>query len=198
MTHSPSSAETIIFLGPQGSGKGTQVSAICTHFHAAGRLVAKVETGKPFRVLSAEGGYAASRISAYTDNGQLVPSVITNALVVQELLASVTPETTIVLDGYPRDKAQAHVLEEALQFFERSRIIVVHLDTPDTVVTARMMERGRRDDTEAAIAERLRIYHTLTEPVVAYYKDRPETTFMTINGALPIDEVTAQIIAQLV
>jgi len=197
MTPFPSSVKTIIFLGPQGSGKGTQVGAVCDYLTRLDLVVAKVETGKPFRELSARGGYAATRVRDYIEVGQLVPSVITNALVVRELLDTVALETHLVLDGYPRDLAQATILEEALQFFERTEVMVIHLDTPDDVVTARMLGRGRSDDTETAIAERLRLYHALTEPVVAYYRKRPATTFVTINGALPIAEVTEQIIAHL-
>jgi adenylate kinase len=191
------SPKTIIFLGPQGSGKGTQVSAVYDYLQSQGGVVAKIETGKPFRELSARGGYAATRVRAYIDAGQLVPSVITNALVVRELLDTVTPDTHLVFDGYPRDIAQAHILEEALVFFERTALTVIHLDTPDDVVTARMRERGRSDDTEAVIAERLRLYHELTEPVVEYYQSRATTDFIAINGALSIEAVTADICAHL-
>ncbi len=191
------SPRTIIFLGPQGTGKGTQVGAVCDHLGGLGQPVTKVETGKPFRELVTRGGYAAARVRAHIDAGELVPSVITNALVVRELLDTVSPETHVVLDGYPRDLAQAQILEEALCFFERPTLTVIHLDTPDDIVTARMRERGRSDDTAPVIRERLRLYHELTEPVVTYYKERPNTQFITINGALSIESVTREIISKL-
>jgi adenylate kinase len=190
-------AETIIFIGPQGSGKGTQVEALSAAFAASQLPVFVAQTGQPFRELAARGGYAAARVRDTIEAGHLVPHVIVNALVVKELVDNLSPDTNLIFDGYPRDVAQAETLEAALNFFERSALTVIHLDTPDEVVIARMKGRGRSDDTDAVIAERLRLYHSLTEPLVAYYQARPHTNFITVNGALPISEVTAIITTKL-
>ncbi len=191
-------AHTILFIGPQGSGKGTQVAAVANYLRAHDSVsVEQIETGTPFRELAERGGFAAALVKELIEHGQFVPNVITNALVMQELVDRLTPECHVLLDGYPRDLDQAHTLEAALTFFKRPRLTVFHLDTPDEVVIARMKGRGRSDDTDVAIAERLRLYHTATEPLVAYYRSRPETTFVTVNGAESIESVTRQLVATL-
>lgn len=190
-------AKTIIFIGPQGSGKGTQVEAVAAAFTARAEAVFVAQTGQPFRELAARGGYAAARVRDTIEAGHLVPHVIVSALVVKELIDNLSPETNLILDGYPRDVAQAETLEEALAFFERPQLTVIHLDTPDEVVIARMKGRGRNDDTDEAIAQRLQLYHTLTEPLVAHYVKRPDTNFVTIDGAQPIRVVTKEITAAL-
>lgn len=190
-------AKTIIFIGPQGSGKGTQVEAVAAAFTARAEVVFVAQTGQPFRELAARGGYAAARVRDTIEAGHLVPHVIVSALVIKELIDNLSPETNLILDGYPRDVAQAETLEEALAFFERPQLTVIHLDTPDEVVIARMKGRGRNDDTDEAIAQRLQLYHTLTEPLVAHYVKRPDTNFVTIDGAQPIRVVTKEITAAL-
>lgn len=189
---------TILFIGPQGSGKGTQVAAVATYLREQGTVpVEQIETGTPFRELAQRGGFAATLVKDLIEHGRFVPPVITNALVMRELVDRLTPECHLLLDGYPRDIDQAHTLEEALQFFKRPHLTVFHLDTPDEVVIGRMRGRGRSDDTEEAIAERLRLYHSVTEPLVSYYQARPETTFIAIDGAESIAAVTRTIVAAL-
>jgi adenylate kinase len=184
---------TIIFIGPQGSGKGTQVAMLEAKLRKAGSAVMNLQTGKPFRELAARGGYAADIVAERLAAGQLIPDFFTNALVTKELVDQLTPEMHLLLDGYPRNRAQAEVVEVMLTFFKRPSLTIIHLDTPDEIVQERMQSRGRNDDTPAAITERLRLYHAETEPLVAYYRARPDTNFIHIDGAPPIETVTKQI-----
>jgi adenylate kinase len=186
-------SKTIIFLGPQGSGKGTQVEKLASHLDSRHEPVTVLQTGKPFRDLSARGGFAAELVRNRIEKGKLIPNAVTNALVISEMMHVTTPDTHLIFDGYPRDVAQAEVLDEALQFFERSELTIVHLDSPDSVVIKRMKSRGRSDDTDEGIAERLRLYHSVTKPVLAYYQARPQTVLHTIDGALTIEEVASRI-----
>ena len=75
--------QTIIFIGPQGSGKGTQVREITTHLEENSRQpVTNIETGKAFRKLAQEGGYTADRVKELLAEGKMIPNFLTKAFVV--------------------------------------------------------------------------------------------------------------------
>ena len=183
--------KTIIFIGPQGSGKGTQVDLLKETIAKVDpeRFINHVQTGKPFRELAAAGGYTAEVVKNLIDNGKFVPDVLTNAFVVNEFVNQHVEGAHILLDGYPRNEAQAIQCNELFAFYGRKNIDVIHLDTAKEVVVKRMLERGRDDDTEAAIEERLRKYHKVTEPLLDFYAGLENATVHYIDGGQTIDEV---------
>lgn len=194
-----SSPLTIIFIGPQGSGKGTQIDLLCERLKSQvdARPITHIQTGVPFRELAASGGYTAAVVKELVETGKLVPNVLTNALVMQEFVRQHEASAHVIFDGYPRDIEQAKTCDDIFTLYNRTDVYVIYLDTPEDVVTARMLERGRADDTEAVIAERLRQYKAATEPLIAYYEARPNTTVHRINGALPVVDVQSAIAAAL-
>jgi adenylate kinase len=190
--------QTIIFIGPQGSGKGTQVERLLAWWPSVSNTpISLIETGKPFRHIAAEGGFLADLIKERIEHGQLVPNVVTNALFTREVLHQVTATTALILDGFPRDIEQVEVLNNLLVFLKRPNIIVIHLDTTEEVVVERMMSRGRSDDTPSAISQRLALYNEVTAPVLSYYRTRPQTNIISVDGSLTIDDVASDIAAKL-
>jgi adenylate kinase len=157
-------------------------------------FITHIETGKPFRELAAAGGYTADVVKALINHGKFVPNVITNAFVVGEFVNEHVEGAHIILDGYPRNRAQAEACNELFQFYGREQIDIIHLDTAQAVVVERMLARGREDDTEEAIAERLRQYEQVTKPLLAYYAQQPHTTVHNINGAQTIEAVHAELL----
>jgi len=190
---------TIIFIGPQGSGKGTQVESLVTYLkeNDPAKQVLEVQTGKGFRELAESGGYTSLRIKNILEHGGLVPDFLTKAIVVNQLIADLTSESHIIMDGFPRNLEQATFVDELLAFYLRDEISVVYLETPEDVVRERMLARGRSDDTEESINERLRLYKEMTEPLLTHYKHRPQTEFVTVNGAQTVEEVQKDIRAGL-
>lgn len=182
---------TAIFIGPQGSGKGTQIELLKAQLtaHDPDQRITHIQTGKPFRDLAATGGYMAEVVKGLINSGTLVPNVLTNALVVHEFIEQHTKDAHIVFDGYPRDAEQAAVCSELFALCGRDSLQIVHLDTSTPVVVERMLERGRADDTEAIIEERLRQYHAVTEPLLEFYRAQPTATVHSINGDGTEDEV---------
>ncbi|MDA8596826.1 nucleoside monophosphate kinase [Candidatus Pacebacteria bacterium] len=190
---------TIIFIGQQGSGKGTQVSELVSYLteEDPAHKVLEVQTGKGFRELAETGSYTSLRIKNILEHGGLVPDFLTKSIVVNQLITELTSESHIIMDGFPRNLEQAQFVDELLGFYMRDQISVVYLETPEEIVKERMMARGRSDDTEESIAERLRLYHEMTEPLLDHYKHRPNTEFITVDGAQTVEAVQQGIRAGL-
>lgn len=194
------SPRTIIFIGPQGSGKGTQIAkldAVLRELDPTRRIV-DIQTGRRFRALAARGeGYTERHLTETLDTGMLQPLFISVGLWGDAMIAHVDPRCHLLIDGFPRTVAEAEVLESALSFYERTPLHIVNLETPEEVVRERMVHRARPDDTEASIEERLRWYREETLPVIAYYLKRPNTTVLDIDGTRSIDEVHAAVVSAL-
>lgn len=191
---------TVIFIGPQGSGKGTQIERLYKVISEKDplRRVVDIQTGRRFRALAAKREtYAERKIARSLDSGELQPDFITHLLWGQAMIDQLDPKSHLLIDGFPRTVQQAEVLENALEFFERDTVHVVNLDTPEDVVRQRMVERARDDDTTDSIETRLRWYREDTLPVLDYYRVRPDTTVHDIDGTQSIDEVHAAIVEAL-
>lgn len=190
--------QTIIFVGPQGCGKGTQVKNLTEYLEKeTDQHVVNIETGKAFRLLAEGGTYTAKRVRELLEQGQMVPNFITKAFVVKYLIGHLDESAHMTMDGFPRNISQVEFVDDLMAFYNRPGITVVYLDTPEEVVRERMLGRGREDDTKELIDERLRLYHEQTKPVIDYYKDREDVNFIHIDGTLPIAKVQEQIIAKL-
>ncbi|NNG35222.1 adenylate kinase [Nakamurella aerolata] len=176
-----------MIIGPQGAGKGTQATRIC------GELgIPHISTGDLFRANIAGGTELGKLAQSYTDAGKLVPDDVTQAMVADRL-AQPDTDNGFLLDGFPRNLKQAEWLSTLLA--ERGTPIerVLLLTAPDEVLMERMLARGRADDTEEAIQQRLDIYHAETLPLVEYYGDR----VVQIDGVGEVDDVHDRIAAAL-
>jgi adenylate kinase len=188
--------QTVIFIGPQGSGKGTQVERLDARISAAdpSRRVVDIQTGRRFRALAAkEENYTEERVASTIDTGMHQPLFLSVVLWGDAFLHHVSPDCHLLVDGFPRTVDEAIVLESALSFYERKNLTIVFLDVPEDEVRIRMKQRARKDDTPDAIEERLRSYREHTLPVVAYYEKRPDTNIIRIDGRRSIDEVAGDI-----
>ena len=180
---------TVLFIGPQGSGKGTQVSMLETAWETAGQASALIQTGDIFRALSAADSFAATTINECITAGHMMPNAITDGLVVERILRQIEADNALIFDGYPRNEVQVATLLEVLQFFGRATIDVIHLDTPDEIVQERMQERSRSDDTAAGIAARLATYHQETEPLLEQFRAMENVRVHTIAGGGTMEAV---------
>lgn len=187
---------TIIFIGPQGSGKGTQIDKLDTILNEKDptRQVVDIQTGRRFRALAAQGeGYTEGHVAETLDSGVLQPLFLSVHLWGDAMRTYVDEDCHLLIDGFPRTVAEATVLESALSFYKRIPLTIINLDTPEDIVRARMVGRARKDDTPESIEARLAWYKTETMPVISYYRNRPNTNVIDINGTDTIDGVHAQI-----
>jgi len=191
---------TVIFIGPQGSGKGTQIERLKAEFEKRDerRRVIDIQTGRRFRALAAkQETFAEDKIADSMNAGTLQPDFLVAVLWGQAMVDQLDPKSHLLIDGFPRTVAQIPDLEDAFVFFERGVVDVINLETPEAVVRERMRSRARADDTTESIEERLRWYREDTVPVIEYYKARANTRVHNIDGTKSIDEVQAEILEAL-
>ena len=160
-------AVRLVILGRQGSGKGTQAERLGANYGAV-----HVSTGNMLRAAVAAGTELGLQAKALMEVGDLVGDDLINGIVAERLTGSDVVEHGFLLDGYPRTPDQATALEGFLAEVGTPMDAAVNLDVPVDEVTARMVARGRADDTEEAIRRRLDLYESETEPLLAWFAQR--------------------------
>lgn len=186
----------VIIIGPQGAGKGTQAARVAPRFG-----LVHLSTGDLFRELIEKESDLASEVRSYVEQGNLVPDDLT-ARVLFDALDRAAAESELagaLFDGYPRNRAQAEVLDRVVADRGEELAAVVHLTVPTEVLLERIRNRaeieGRVDDTPEAIKRRLDIYFSETEPLIDMWRSRGMV--LDINGDQTMDEVTDDIISAL-
>jgi adenylate kinase len=157
----------LVILGRQGSGKGTQAVRLVEAYSPV-----HVSTGDMLRATVAAGTELGRRAGALMDAGDLVGDDLINGIVAERLAQPDVAEHGFLLDGYPRTPDQAAAMEGFLAEAGTTLDVAVNLDVPVDEVTARMLARGRADDTEEAIRRRLDLYEAETAPLLAWFADR--------------------------
>ena len=183
----------IILLGPPGVGKGTQAvwMSRCLGIPA-------ISTGQIFRTNIAEGTELGQMADSYISKGEFVPDSVTIPMLEARLSA---PDTKggFILDGFPRNLAQAHALRDMLQKMGRSLSAVLELTAPTSVLVERMVKRSteeqRSDDSEEIFKHRLQIYHEQTEPIATYYAD--QDLLEVVNADRSVNEVGRALVSAL-
>ena len=171
----------VVLLGPPGAGKGTQATLLATHYG-----VPHISTGDLFRAHIGQGTPLGIEAKGYLDKGELVPSELTNRMV-QERVNEPDTAVGFFLDGYPRTVEQAGALEEILRELGTKVDKVLSLVVDEDIVVDRMLARGRTDDTEDVIRNRLRVYHVETEPLLNHYSG----ILVSVDAMGSIDSVNA-------
>jgi adenylate kinase len=175
----------IVFLGPPGSGKGTQAQRLKDYLG-----VSHLSTGEMLRSATRAGTALGVRADHFMREGQLVPDDVVVGIVVDRLEQ---PDCArgCLFDGFPRTLPQAKALDETLKAHNMPLDLVLALDVPEEKLVERLLARGRMDDKRDTIHERFRQYTRLTEPLLEYYRERG--ILRPIEGAGTPDEVFARI-----
>jgi adenylate kinase len=179
----------LIFFGPPGVGKGTQAEILAKRLN-----IPHISTGAIFRAAVAAGSPIGLELKEYMDHGVLVPDELTTAAAL-DALGQPDCANGFILDGYPRNLSQAQALSTALDTKGKGIDRVISLTVPTEEIVARMMNRGRSDDTPEAIRTLFDVYDQQTAPVLDYYRDRD--LVREVNGFGEINEVHERIVAAL-
>ena len=178
----------MVILGRQGSGKGTQSERLVDAFGCV-----HLSTGDVLRAAAAAGTELGRQAKAIMDSGGLVGDDIMNAIVRERLAGDDIISRGVLLDGFPRTTEQAEALEAVLEDLEQRLDVVLNIEVPVAEVTARMLGRGRSDDTVEAIERRLALYEKQTAPLLDWFEGRG--LLATVDGIGPPDEVFERVVA---
>lgn len=177
----------VILVGPPGAGKGTQAVALSERLG-----VPHISTGDLFREHVNEQSPLGTEAKRYLDSGELVPDSVTNEMV-RERLDAPDAKVGFLLDGFPRNTAQADVLADILAQSNTDVDAVIQLEVSEDELVDRLLARGRSDDTEDVIRRRQQVYESETAPLLEYYSDR----LVTVSGIGSVDEVAARVMDAL-
>jgi adenylate kinase len=177
----------VVLLGPPGAGKGTQAGKLAEKLG-----IPQISTGELFRSNIEDGTELGLEAKRYLDAGDLVPSELTNALVEKRLDE---PDATrgFILDGYPRSVGQAQALDRMLADRNTNLDAVLELRVSEEELLKRLKDRGRADDTEEVILNRMKVYRDETAPLLEYY----DGVVKTVDAVGSLDEVFARALQAL-
>ncbi|HVS16301.1 MAG TPA: adenylate kinase [Thermoanaerobaculia bacterium] len=185
----PRGGPRIVFLGPPGSGKGTQAARLAEELG-----IPAISTGDMLRAAVAAGSELGARVEGIMESGALVDDD-TMAEVVRERLRQADARCGFILDGYPRTARQAETLQGILDAGGDRLDLVISLRVPEQELVSRMASRGevegRADDRAEVIRERLRVYEGTTAPLVERYS--AAGVLREVDGDRGIDEVAASL-----
>lgn len=156
----------LIILGPPGSGKGTQAEIL-----AAELGIPHISTGELLRAAIDQGTRLGQQAQAFVKAGNLVPDELVIALM-RERLGQHDAQRGWILDGFPRNQAQAQALDTLLQIMGQPYGTVISLEVDLEQLVQRLLQRGRQDDQANIIRQRLAIYEQQTAPLIELYQRR--------------------------
>jgi adenylate kinase len=174
-------------LGPPGAGKGTQAQKLAEKLG-----IPQISTGELFRSNIENGTKLGLEAKRYLDAGDLVPSELTNQLVDDRLNDS-DAASGFILDGYPRSLEQAKALHEMLERRGTDIDAVVEFRVSQDELLQRLKGRGRADDTDDVILNRMKVYRDETAPLLEYYSGE----LKTVDAIGTVDEVFARALQAL-
>jgi adenylate kinase len=177
----------IVLLGPPGAGKGTQAIKLAEKLG-----VPQISTGDLFRHNISSGTELGIEAKKYLDAGDLVPASLTNALVDDRLNQDDTA-AGFILDGFPRSVEQAEALSQMLADRGLKLDAVLEFRVPDDELVERLKGRGRADDTEDVIRNRMKVYQSETAPLLDFYA----AELHTVDAVGSLDEVFARALRAL-
>lgn len=174
----------IIFFGPAGAGKSVQGQLLSARhgwrWLSAGQLLRDSKDPELLKIMS---------------TGKLVPSEATNRLI-SEAIAKAKDIDHLILDGYPREMAQAKWLIENKSHHGRDIALVIVLEVPKSELLKRLKIRGRADDVPEVIDERLRIYRQEMYPILSYFTEQG-VNITHIDGVGTVGQVHDRIVEEI-
>ncbi len=177
-------ARRILFLGPPGAGKGTQAAMLASALH-----IPHISTGAMLREAIAAKTPLGLQVDSVVASGELVSDELVVAIV-DERLDREDARCGYLLDGFPRNVAQAQALNDAV-INAIGTVVVLDVDTDELVARLlnRAEEEGRADDNEQTIRRRLEVYENETAPLVDHYG----AAVLRVDGVGSIEEVFARV-----
>ena len=183
----------LVLLGPPGSGKGTQAVRLKEHLQ-----VPHISTGDLLRAEVAAGSKLGLEAKEVMARGELVSDAILLGML-EDRFSRADTANGFILDGYPRNRAQAQALDALLAKIGQPADVAVLLEVPSELLVERIAGRakaeGRADDTPESVRTRLKVYADQTAPVIDHY--RQHDILRAVDGVGSLDDVFARILESL-
>lgn len=203
----------LVLVGPPGAGKGTQAQFLAAHYS-----IPHIATGDIFRANLKAGTELGNKAREFMDRGELVPDAITNEMVAARL-EEADAINGFLLDGWPRNVAQAEVLRAMMLDKKTPLNAVLEFSLPDDEIVGRLSSRRtcrdcgapsvgvdkcptcggevyqREDDKAEVIKRRLEVYAEQTAPIISFYRN--EGLLISISASGSVEEITANAISAL-
>jgi len=180
----------LVLLGAPGSGKGTQATRLKQHLQ-----VPHISTGDLLRAEVAAGSPLGVQAKEIMARGDLVSDDILLGML-EDRFSRPDTANGFILDGYPRNLAQAAALDGLLQRIGQPMDAAVQLEVDNELLIERLAGRakaeGRSDDNPESVRKRLEVYDAQTAPVIEFYRQHGQLT--TVDGVGTLDEVFTRII----
>lgn len=190
---------TVLFFGPSGAGKGTQVQMLIDALKARdGKEVIYIEMGALLREMVGEATYSGKLTDEVISNGKLMPAFMPIYLMTKRLVEKCTGVTNehVVADAVVRKISQAEAFDEAMKFYDRGQYHVVVLELSEDSILKRLMARGRNDDSEEKIRRRIGWYKDEVVPSLKTLEERG-ALIHRIDGEPDVASVHASIMSAL-
>jgi adenylate kinase len=203
----------LVLVGPPGAGKGTQAQFLAAHFS-----IPHISTGDIFRANLKAGTELGNQAKSFMDRGELVPDSVTNEMV-KDRLTHDDVANGFLLDGFPRNVAQAEVLRAILAEKKTPLHAVLEFSLADEEIIARLSSRRtcrdcgapsvgvekcptcggevyqREDDKAEVISRRLEVYAEQTAPIISFYRN--EGLLISVSAVGNVEDITASAISAL-
>jgi adenylate kinase len=203
----------LVLVGPPGAGKGTQAQFLAAHY-----LIPHISTGDIFRANLKAGTPLGEQAKSFMDRGELVPDSVTNEMV-KDRLTHADTKSGFLLDGFPRNVAQAQVLRDILAEKKTPLHAVLEFALGDEEIVARLSSRRtcrdcggpsvgldkcptcggdvyqREDDQAEVIKRRLEVYSEQTAPIIAFYQN--EGLLISVSAVGSVEAITDSAISAL-
>ena len=202
-----------VLVGPPGAGKGTQAQFLAAHYS-----IPHISTGDIFRANLKAGTELGNQAKGFMDRGELVPDSVTNEMV-KDRLTHADVANGFLLDGFPRNVAQAEVLRAILADKKTPLQAVLEFSLADEEIVARLSSRRtcrdcgapsvgvdkcpscggevyqREDDKAEVITRRLEVYAEQTAPIISFYRN--EGLLISVSAVGNVEDITASAISAL-
>ena len=203
----------LVLVGPPGAGKGTQAQFLAAHYS-----IPHISTGDIFRANLKAGTPLGLQAKGFMDNGELVPDSVTNEMV-KDRLTHDDVANGFLLDGFPRNVAQAEVLRAILAEKKTPLHAVLEFSLANEEIVSRLSSRRtckdcfqpsvgvekcpscggdvyqREDDKAEVIARRLEVYQEQTAPIISFYRN--EGLLISVGALGSVEDITAHAISAL-
>ena len=189
---------SVLFFGTQGAGKGTQVKMLMDFLKTkSGQNIIHIDMGAELRALRDTKSYAGVLTGNVIDRGGRMPDFMPTYLQTKKVAENIIDNTEhIIADGLARGADQTRAYDDTMKFFGRDDFQIVSLELSEESAVKRLLARGRNDDTEEGIRNRLSWYKSDVQPQLELLRGRNRTIHI-IDGEPDVGTIHKNILTAL-